>query len=127
MEKKILENNIITKWYKTIESTDSKINMLGPQTKFKLNSIWDINVNAKNIGAATVVGLGIINNSLVSSLNRSATICNAPFLPSKVGPIRLWEKANNFRSTNIVNKAKTIAITDNIKFNSWIVFLTNLN
>lgn len=105
-----------------MESTDSKINMLGPQTKFKLNSIWDINVRAKNIGAATVVGLGIINNSLVNNLNRSATICSAPFLPSKVGPIRLWEKANNFRSTSIVNKAKTIAIIDNIKFNSWIVF-----
>jgi hypothetical protein len=34
MEKNILENSIITRWYRTIESTDSKIYILGPQIKF---------------------------------------------------------------------------------------------
>ena len=29
------------------------------------------------------------NSSFVNNLNKSATICKAPFLPSKVGPIRL--------------------------------------
>jgi hypothetical protein len=73
-EKKILENSIITKWYKTIESTESKMNILGPHMKFKLNRSCARNVRDKNIGAATVVGLGIIKNSLVKSLNKSANI-----------------------------------------------------
>ena len=101
IEKKIFENKIITKWYNTIESTDSNINMLGPQMKFKPNKSWAIKVSDKNIGAATVVGLGIINNSLVNNLNKSAKIWKAPFRPSKVGPILLWEKANNFLSVKI--------------------------
>jgi hypothetical protein len=73
-EKNMLENSIITRWYSTMESTDSNMNILGPQMKFRLNKIWAINVSAKNMGAATVVGLGIMKSSLVSSLNRSATI-----------------------------------------------------
>jgi hypothetical protein len=48
--------------------------MLGPQIKFRLNRSWAIKVRDKKTGAATVVGLGIINNSLVKSLNKSATI-----------------------------------------------------
>jgi hypothetical protein len=50
------------------------MNMLGPQIKFKLKSSCAKNVNDRNIGAATVVGLGIIKNSLVRSLNKSANI-----------------------------------------------------
>lgn len=123
IEKKIFENSIITKWYNTIESTDSNINMLGPQIKFKPNKSWAINVKDRNIGAATVVGLGIINNSLVNSLNKSATIWNAPFLPKRVGPILLCEKASNFLSVSITNNVSTIVTTDKIKLNSWIVFL----
>ena len=74
IEKKMFEKSIITKWYNTIESTDSNINILGPQMKFKLKSSCAINVRERKTGAATVVGLGIINSSLVSNLNRSATI-----------------------------------------------------
>ena len=43
--------------------------MLGPQIKFKPNNNCAINVRDKNIGAATVVGLGIIKSSLVKILN----------------------------------------------------------
>jgi len=74
IEKKIFENNIITRWYNTIESTDSNINIEGPQIKFKLNRICAIKVSARKIGAATVVGLGIIKSSLVNNLNKSASI-----------------------------------------------------
>lgn len=122
IEKKIFENRIITKWYNTIESTDSKMNMLGPQMKFRPNNNWAINVNDKNIGAATVVGRGIINNSFVKSLNKSATIWKAPFLPRRVGPILLCEKAKSLRSVNITKRVKTIVTIDIIKLNSWIAF-----
>ena len=122
IEKNMLENNIITKWYKTIESTDSKIYMLGPQIKFKPNNNCAINVRDKNIGAATVVGLGIIKSSLVKSLNKSATIWKAPFRPSKVGPILLWENAKSFLSVKITKRVKTIVTTEIIRLNSWIVF-----
>jgi len=74
IEKKMFEKSIITKWYNTIESTDSNINMLGPQMKFRLKSNCAINVKERKTGAATVVGLGMINSSLVNSLNKSATI-----------------------------------------------------
>ena len=57
-----------------MESTDSTINILGPQIKFKLNSICAASNKDRNIGAATVVGLGIKKTSLVSILNKSATI-----------------------------------------------------
>ena len=36
-EKNILDQSINTKWYNTIESTDSTINRLGPHIKFKQN------------------------------------------------------------------------------------------
>jgi hypothetical protein len=74
IEKKILDQSINIRWYKTIESTDSTMNKLGPHIKFKLNSIWVASNKDKNIGAATVVGLGIKNISLVNILNKSATI-----------------------------------------------------
>ena len=38
-EKKIFDHRINTKWYSTIESTDSTMNKLGPQMKFKQNKI----------------------------------------------------------------------------------------
>jgi hypothetical protein len=69
-----LENNIKIKWYRTIESIDSKRYMLGPQTKFKLNISCIENNRDKKIGAATVVGLGIRKISLVNILKRSASI-----------------------------------------------------
>ena len=74
MEKKMFENKINIKWYRTIESTDSNINKLGPQIKFKLKSSCIVNNNDKNMGAAMVVGRGIRKISLVSILNRSAKI-----------------------------------------------------
>ena len=52
------------------------------------------------MGAKVVVVLGIIKISLVNSLNKSARICQAPFLPINVGPIRRWANANNLRSDN---------------------------
>ena len=122
IEKNIFENKIITRWYKTIESTDSKINILGPHIKFKPNNSWAINVSDKNIGAATVVGLGIINNSFVKSLNKSANIWKAPFLPKRVGPILRCENAKSFLSVKITNNVRTIVTTAIIKLNSWIVF-----
>ena len=122
IEKKILDHSINIKWYSTIESTDSTINKLGPHIKFKLNSICVASSNDKNMGAAAVVGLGIRKISLVSILNRSATIWNAPFLPIKVGPIRLWEKANSLRSVKITNKASKTHIREISKANSWMFF-----
>ena len=118
----MFEKSIITKWYSTIESTDSNINILGPQIKFRLKSSWAINVKDRKTGAATVVGLGMINSSLVNSLNRSATIWKAPFLPNRVGPILLWEKASNLRSVKMTNNVNTIVTTDKIRLSSWIVF-----
>jgi len=48
--------------------------MLGPHAKFNENSSCAVNNNDKNIGARVVVDRGIINNSLLSILSRSATI-----------------------------------------------------
>ena len=120
-EKNILDHNIKIRWYKTMESTDSTINKLGPHIKFKLNSIWVASNKDKKIGAATVVGLGIKNISLVSILNRSATIWNAPLRPIKVGPIRRCENASNLRSVNITKRANKTHIKEISKANSWIV------
>ena len=131
IEKNILDHKIKTRWYRTIESTDSTINILGPQIKFKLNKTWAASNKDKKIGAATVVGLGIKNISLVSILNKSATIWNAPLRPINVGPIRLCEKASNLRSVKITNNANKIQIRDINKANSWIVIkliiLQNIN
>lgn len=70
----MLENKIKTKWYKTIESTDSNKYKLGPHIKFKVNNSCVANNKDKNIGAATVVGRGIKNISFVNILNKSANI-----------------------------------------------------
>ena len=51
--------------------------------------------------------------SLVSNLNKSKAIWNAPFRPINVGPIRRIAYANSFRSvktTNKVNKTVNKAI-----------------
>ena len=125
IEKKILENNISIRWYSTVESTESTINILGPHTKFKQNRSCVANSIDRNIGAATVVGLGIINISLVSILKRSANIWKAPFLPIKVGPIRLWAKASNFLSVSTIKSVVRTHIKDINKANSWIVYTKN--
>ena len=122
IEKKIFESKIKTRWYSTIESTDSTINILGPQIKFILNSNCVANNNDKNIGAATVVGRGIKKISLVSILNKSAKIWKAPFRPIRVGPIRLWVKASSLRSVNTTNKVRSTETRDISNANSWIVF-----
>lgn len=72
----------------------------------------------KNIGAATVVGRGIMKNSLVKSLKRSANIWKAPLRPISVGPILLWEKAKSLRSVKITKSVSTIVTTENIKLSS---------
>lgn len=118
IEKNILENKINIRWYNTIESTDSKINMLGPQTKFKLKSSCIVNNNDRNIGAAIVVGRGIKKISLVSILNKSAKIWNAPLRPIIVGPIRLWAKANIFLSVKTINRIVKTHVNDNSSANS---------
>ena len=120
IEKNIFENKIKIKWYRIIESTDSTINMLGPQIKFKLNISCTEKSNDKKMGAATVVGLGIKKISFVNILNKSATIWNAPLRPIKVGPIRLWEKASIFLSVKTINKTISTQFSDSIKANSWI-------
>ena len=122
MEKKIFENRIKTKWYNIIESTDSSINILGPHTKLRLKTSWKENNRDKNIGAATVVGLGIRNTSFVNILNKSANIWKAPFLPIRVGPILLWAKASILRSVRTINKTIKTHVKDKSRENSWIVF-----
>jgi hypothetical protein len=82
--------------------------MLGPQAKFREKSTCAVKSKDKNIGAKVVVDRGIIKISFVNNLNKSASICQAPFLPIKVGPIRLWAKASNLRSDNITNNANNI-------------------
>ena len=74
IEKKILANKIRTRWYRISESTESSKNKLGPHTKFRENRSWVENNNDKKIGAAAVVGRGIIKISFVSILNKSASI-----------------------------------------------------
>ena len=101
-----------------MESTDSTINKLGPHIKFKLNSIWVASNKDKKIGAATVVGLGIKNISLVSILNKSASICKAPFLPIKVGPIRRWANDKSLRSSKTTNKVNKTTNNDVKRANS---------
>jgi hypothetical protein len=74
IEKKMFENKIRIRWYKIIESTLSTRNILGPHIKFKLKANCVENSKERNIGAATVVGLGIRNISFDNILNRSAKI-----------------------------------------------------
>ena len=72
------------------------------------------------MGAITVAGLGIKKISFVSILKRSAKIWNAPFLPIKVGPIRLWAKANNLRSSKTTNKVNNTTSREDNNTISWI-------
>ena len=109
------------RWYSTIESTDSAINILGPQIKFRLNKSWTENNDDKKIGAVTVVGRGIKKISLDNILKRSATIWNAPLRPIKVGPIRLWAKANILRSNKTMNSTVSTQVRASNKANSWIL------
>lgn len=106
-EKKILDNNINIRWYSIIESTESTKSRLGPHAKFNAKSSWAVNNNDKNMGASVVVGRGMRNISLVSILNKSAAICHDPLRPIKVGPIRRWANANNFRSDRTQNKVNS--------------------
>ena len=122
IEKNMFENKISTRWYKIIESTDSKIYILGPHMKFKLNTSWTENNKDRKIGAATVVGLGIRKTSFVNILNKSARIWKAPLRPISVGPIRLCAKANIFRSVKTINNTVNTHVNAKIKENSWIVF-----
>jgi len=117
-----LENKIKIKWYKTIESTPSTINILGPQTKFKLNASWVEKSKDKKIGAATVVGRGIKNISLESILNKSAKIWKAPLRPMIDGPILRCANANILRSVKTINKTVNTQVKASSKANSWIVF-----
>lgn len=118
IEKNMLENSIKIKWYNTIESIDSKINILGPQMKFKLKSNCIVNSRDRNMGAAMVVGLGIKKISFVNILNKSAKIWNAPFLPIIVGPILRWAKANILRSVKTINSIVKTHVSDKSSANS---------
>ena len=117
-EKNMLEKSISIKWYNTVESIESTINMLGPQTKFKQNKSCVANNIDRNTGAATVVGLGIIKISLVSILNKSASIWNAPLRPINVGPIRLCAKASSFLSVKTTKRVVNTHIKDISNANS---------
>lgn len=119
-EKNMLDSRIKKRWYKTMESTDSTMNMLGPQTKFKLKRSWTEKSSDKNTGAATVVGRGIRNTSFDNILNRSASIWKAPFLPIKAGPIRRWAKASILRSSRTINKTVKTHVRESSKASSWI-------
>jgi len=120
IEKKILASRISTKWYRINESTESNRNRLGPHTKFKENSNWVENNNERKIGAAAVVGRGIIKISLVSILKRSARIWNAPLRPIKVGPIRRCANAKSLRSVKTINKVRRTTTKAKSSANSWI-------
>jgi hypothetical protein len=100
----MLDRSISIRWYRIIESTESTNNRLGPQAKFKANKSCAVKRSDRNIGANVVVGRGIIKISLVSILNKSASIWKAPLRPINVGPIRLWAKARSFRSDKTQNK-----------------------
>ena len=100
--------------------------MLGPHIKFKLKTNCTEKSKDKNIGAATVVGLGIKNISFVSILNKSANIWNAPFLPIIVGPIRLCANANIFLSVRTIKRTVNTHVSDNNKANSWIKSIKTL-
>ena len=73
-EKKMLDNSTKTRWYRIIESMESTINILGPQTKFKEKRSCVANSSDKKTGAITDEGRGIKNISLVNILKRSANI-----------------------------------------------------
>lgn len=121
-EKKMFDSKISIKWYSIIESIPSTNNILGPHAKFKENNNWAVKSNERKIGAKVVVDRGIINISLVNNLNRSAKICQAPFLPIKVGPIRLWENAKTFRSVKTVKRVSNTTSNELSNIASDIVF-----
>lgn len=111
-EKNIFESKINTKWYRIMESTESTRNILGPQTKFKENRSCVAKRRDRNIGAITVAGRGIKNISLVSILNKSASIWKAPLRPINVGPIRLCANASSLRSVRTTNKVKSMTSSE---------------
>jgi hypothetical protein len=104
--KKIFPNNIKIKWYKIMESRLSNINMEGPQIKVCEKANWQEYRRARKIGTKLVVGRGIKNVSLVTSLTKSNAIWKAPFLPINMGPTLLIAYASSFRSTRTTNKVK---------------------
>ena len=73
-EKKIFPKSIRIKWYKTMESTPSKINIEGPHTKFCVNHNWDDHINAKKMGASAVVGRGMKKISFDKNFTKSTAI-----------------------------------------------------
>ena len=75
--------------------------------KFREKSNCVANKSDKKIGAITVAGRGIKKISLVSILNKSAKIWNAPFRPISVGPIRRCANANSLRSVSTTNKVRS--------------------
>jgi hypothetical protein len=119
-EKNMLDNRIKIRWYRTIESTDSTMNMLGPQIKFRLKRSCTEKSSDRNTGAATVVGRGIRNTSFDSILNRSASIWKAPFRPIRAGPILRWAKASILRSSKTINKTVKTHVRESSKASSWI-------
>jgi hypothetical protein len=50
---------------------------------------------------------GIIKISFVRSLKRSASICQAPLRPIRVGPILRWANAKSLRSDKTQNKVNS--------------------
>ena len=103
------------KWYKTMESTESTKNMLGPQIKLRENKSWVAKSNERKMGAMTVAGRGIKKISLVNILNKSAKIWKAPLRPIKVGPIRRWANASNLRSVKTTNSVNSTTSKDESK------------
>lgn len=103
-----------------MESTESTMNILGPQTKFKEKSNCEVNNKDRKIGAITVAGRGIKKISFVNILKRSASIWNAPLRPISVGPIRRWAKASNLRSRRTTNNVKSTTNKEDNKTISWI-------
>ena len=91
-----------------MESTFSKINIEGPQTKFWENQSWDVQSSVMNTGANEVVGRGIKKISLVKNLTRSATIWKAPLRPIRTGPTLRITYAKIFRSLNAINNKNNI-------------------
>lgn len=106
-------------WYKIIESIPSTSWRDGPHIKLIENRSWEQNNKERNIGAAAVEGLGIKNISLLSNLNKSAKIWNAPFRPINVGPIRRCANAKSFRSIKTTNKVNNTTKSDEISINSF--------
>lgn len=85
-----------------------------------------MNSKDRNIGASVVVGLGIINISLVNNLKRSAAICQAPLRPIRVGPIRRWAKDRTLRSDKTQNRVKRTTNKELSSIASDIFYIYNM-